>query len=214
MGVRSTLSYANLLGSTEDPDWKIYRYPVTPNGAITIANLLPGYLLKFDANRLNVIPALAADDALLDGICIDLPDPSSEGWTAASATFADGVTTSGSPVITSATAAFKSTDVGLVVTGAGIPANTVILSVQSATSVTLSNNATVTATAVSITIVNRTVTITPTDNTVGIAIEGTFDYNQIKYSDGTFPVSPAGQERLAVMGIALDKAVISGPFSP
>lgn len=61
----------------------------------------------------------------------------------------DGVTTSGSPVITSATAAWAALDVGMPITGAGIPANTVILSRQSATQVTLSANATATATGVS-----------------------------------------------------------------
>jgi|SRR6516165_3891284 hypothetical protein len=218
MGVRSTLGYANLLGSTEDPDWKIYRYPFTPGGGVTLATLFAGAVVYFDATRANLLPGLAANDAQLDGIVIDLPDQSSEGFTVANATFADGVYTAGSlNQLTSASAAFTSSDVGKVVTAGGtvtLPPNTVILSVQSATQVTLSNAASAAGTAQSFTIVGRTVTVTPTDQTIGVAINGTFDFNQIKYADGSATISAAGQERLAVMGIVLDKAVISGPFSP
>jgi Pectate lyase superfamily protein len=67
-------------------------------------------------------------------------------------TFADGVTTNNSAVVTSATAAFVATDVGRYVTGTGIPLGTWIASRQSATQVTLSQNATATATGVSITL--------------------------------------------------------------
>lgn len=74
---------------------------------------------------------------------------------AADITFADGATTSGAATLTSATAAFKASDVGKKVTGAGIPAGTTILSRDSATQVTLSANATATATGVAVTIVNR-----------------------------------------------------------
>lgn len=72
------------------------------------------------------------------------------------ATFTDGATTSASPIITSATAAFVQADVGKTITGTGIPAATTILSVQNATTATLSANATATATGVSITITART----------------------------------------------------------
>jgi hypothetical protein len=221
MPVRSTLTYANLLGSTEDPDWKIYRYPFVANGPNGLPQMQPGYLFKFDATMAHVTPALSggADDTLLDGIIIDLPDQWIEASTAADATFADGVTTAGSTTVSSATAAFVGTDVGKVMTGAGIPANAVIMSVQSATAVTLSLAATVTATAVSITIKGRTVTVNQTDQTVGVAIMGTFDGNQIHYGDAgtvTPPVAltPAAIERLQLKGIVLDPAVISGPYSP
>lgn len=59
-------------------------------------------------------------------------------------TVSDGVTTgtNSSPVITSATAAFNQEDVGKPISGAQIPASTTILSVESATSATMSANAT------------------------------------------------------------------------
>lgn len=64
----------------------------------------------------------------------------------------DGATTSGSPNITSATAAFSQDDVGKPISGAGIPAATTILSVTSATAAVMSANATATATGVTFTI--------------------------------------------------------------
>lgn len=64
----------------------------------------------------------------------------------------DGVTTNTSTAVTSATAAFAAGDVGLPISGAGIPANTTIASVQSATAATLSAAATATATGVTFTI--------------------------------------------------------------
>ena len=69
----------------------------------------------------------------------------------------DAVTTNGSAVVTSATAAFKALDVGRLVTGSGIPAtpSTTILAVNSPTQVTLSANATATATGVTLTIPYR-----------------------------------------------------------
>jgi hypothetical protein len=54
----------------------------------------------------------------------------------------DGVTTNGSATLTSATAAFTSADVGNPITGTNIPAATTISGYTSATSVTLSQNAT------------------------------------------------------------------------
>lgn len=63
----------------------------------------------------------------------------------------DGVTTSGSNVITSATANFStSTDLGMLVTGPGIPLYATIASIQSSTQATLSSNATISATGVSL----------------------------------------------------------------
>lgn len=64
----------------------------------------------------------------------------------------DGVTTNGSPVITSATGLFNQSDIQATVTGTGIPASTTILSVQSATQATLSANATATGSGISLTI--------------------------------------------------------------
>lgn len=67
-------------------------------------------------------------------------------------TFADAATTAASAVLTSATAGFSIEDVGSPISGTGIPAATTILSVQSATSITLSANATATGMGVTITL--------------------------------------------------------------
>ena len=64
-------------------------------------------------------------------------------------TVTDAVTNS-TATLTSATAAFSATDIGAAVTGSGIPANTTIASVESATSVTLSASATLSASGVEI----------------------------------------------------------------
>jgi hypothetical protein len=64
----------------------------------------------------------------------------------------DGVTTSSSAAITSATAAFSTDDVGKPISGTNIPASTTILSVQSATAATLSANATGSGTSITFTI--------------------------------------------------------------
>lgn len=63
-------------------------------------------------------------------------------------TVADGVTTSGSPTITSATAAFSVDDIGKPISGTGIPAASTIIAVASTTSATLSANASATGTAI------------------------------------------------------------------
>lgn len=65
---------------------------------------------------------------------------------------ADGVTTSGDATVTSATAAFAATDVGRPIAGTGIPDNTTITTINSATSVELSQNATASGTDITITI--------------------------------------------------------------
>lgn len=64
----------------------------------------------------------------------------------------DGVTTSGSAAITSASASFNASDIGNPISGTGIPAATTILSVQSATAATLSANATASGTSISFTL--------------------------------------------------------------
>tara|TARA_R110000868_G_scaffold233628_2_gene487366 strand:- start:6122 stop:9430 length:3309 start_codon:yes stop_codon:yes gene_type:complete len=92
-------------------------------------------------------------------------------WTGTAAgrskTVTDGVTTSGSAVLSSATAAFKGANVGDSISGTGIPANTTISSVQSATSITMSASATVTNTGVSVTIAK------PVTNIAGQGCAGT-----------------------------------------
>lgn len=71
-------------------------------------------------------------------------------------TFSDGSSTTGSATYTSATAAFTAADVGRTITGANIPASTTISAVGSATTITLSANATATGSGLSFTIVERT----------------------------------------------------------
>jgi hypothetical protein len=66
--------------------------------------------------------------------------------------FTDGVTTSSSTTLTSATAAFTSADVGRTISGSGISGGTTISSVTNGTTIVLSAAATATATGVSITI--------------------------------------------------------------
>ncbi len=64
----------------------------------------------------------------------------------------DGVTTNTDATVTSATAAFTAGDVGLTITGTGIPALATILSVTNSTTIEISANATATATGVTLTI--------------------------------------------------------------
>jgi hypothetical protein len=81
-----------------------------------------------------------------------VPPPQISDVAATARVVADGVTVSGSPTVTSATAAFQSTDVGGTISGTGIPANSTILVVTNSTTVTISANATASATGVSVTI--------------------------------------------------------------
>ena len=84
------------------------------------------------------------------------------------ASVADGATTSGSPTVTSASAAFAAGDVGSPISGAGIPASSYIGVRNSATSIGLSSspvantpvNATATATGVTLTMGRRAAALT------------------------------------------------------
>lgn len=67
-------------------------------------------------------------------------------------TVTDGVTTSGSTAISSATAAFSTDDVGKPISGTGIPSGATIASVTSATAAVLSANATASGTGVTFTL--------------------------------------------------------------
>lgn len=72
--------------------------------------------------------------------------------------FTDGVTTSGSPTVTSASGGgFTSALVGAAISGSGIPAGATVASVGGPTSLTMSVNATASAGSVRITIVSATV---------------------------------------------------------
>lgn len=70
--------------------------------------------------------------------------------TAPATVVADGVTTNGSNVVTSATAAWAATDVGHQISGTGIQSNTVIVRRVSATTIWISKNATATGTGISL----------------------------------------------------------------
>jgi hypothetical protein len=74
MSIKSQLFPVNLLSHDDDPNWKVVRYPFTDAAPEVIAKMLPGFLVKFNAGLTAVLPALQADDAVLGGIIIDLPD--------------------------------------------------------------------------------------------------------------------------------------------
>lgn len=83
-------------------------------------------------------------------------------------TAANGTTTTGSPVISSATAAFSNLDLGAAVTGTGVGASATIISVQSATQATLNVNSTATSSAVAFTIIPIALAIGSTFPALGI----------------------------------------------
>ena len=82
----------------------------------------------------------------------------------------DAVLTEAETTITTATAAFTAADIGLAITGSGIPAAATIASVTSATEAALSAAATASATGVTITIAGRTpaYTVAPSYNTAAL----------------------------------------------
>jgi hypothetical protein len=134
MAIKDSVLFTNIL-SWDDVDVVVRRYQYTDAGALTLAAAKIGHIVKFDAARANVLGAVAADDAVLEGIIVDLPN---------------------------------NTDV---------PSGT-----------------------------NK--------NTVGVALAGAFDKNNVFYSDNTQPISAAGQERLRDLGIFIDPATPAGAFAP
>jgi hypothetical protein len=72
VAIGSTITRTNLITGTI-PASKVQRFPFTDAAPEVLAKMLPGFLVKFDATALKVLPALPADDALLDGIIIDVP---------------------------------------------------------------------------------------------------------------------------------------------
>lgn len=76
----ATASYIpyTLLSHDINPRWKVVRYPFTNATGLTIADMKPGYVIKFNTNHDRVLGAVAADDATLDGIIVDLPDPADD----------------------------------------------------------------------------------------------------------------------------------------
>jgi len=73
MAIKDSVNFANIQ-SFDSEDWFVRRYPYTDAGALTVAVAKIGHLVKFDATRSAVLGAVAADDAALEGIIVDLPD--------------------------------------------------------------------------------------------------------------------------------------------
>lgn len=67
----TTFQPVPLLSHDDDPNWKVVRMPFTAGGGVTLANVPIGALIKFGAARADVLGALAADDAVLEGVLID-----------------------------------------------------------------------------------------------------------------------------------------------
>ena len=106
----------------------------------------------------------------------------------------DGVTTSSSPTVTSATGAFAGNDVGAPISGTGIPTNSYIGAVNSATSVGLSSSATVN------TPVNATGAGTGVAITIGTA-----------YVSPTYPASPSTFS--SAVALSVPSVQIGGTFT-
>lgn len=62
-----------LLSHDDDPHWKLTRLPYV--GTPLLSTIKPGYLVKIGATLADVTGAVAADDAVLAGVVVDLPDP-------------------------------------------------------------------------------------------------------------------------------------------
>jgi hypothetical protein len=71
----STNPFTNVLGLGIHTTWKVFRYPFTGVATETVDKMQEGYLVKFNTAGDKVEPALAADDASLDGIIVGLPGP-------------------------------------------------------------------------------------------------------------------------------------------
>lgn len=100
---------------------------------------------------------------------------------------ADGVTTSSSTTITSATLAFVSSDIGKAITGTGITAGTTIAGITSGTSATLSAAATASGSSITFTIYKNKVTtisaISGTTITLASAVTTTVTNAVVQHDD-------------------------------
>ena len=112
---------------------------------------------------------------------INLTDLSAALPTSRSVT--DGVTTTASTAITSATANFTESDEGGTITGPGIPPGTVITEMTSATAATISNPATATATAVHFTITPPPWIDNPAPTAASVNLTGGGDGSPITFQD-------------------------------
>lgn len=138
MGIRGSIVFENILGMESNPDWKVKRLPFEETATETTARMKCGYLVKFNATEDGVIPALAADDAVLAGVIVGIPTDEETGIT--------GV------------------------------------------------------------------------KTMAIALQGSFNENNIEYADAwdapPTPLSAAAKARLRAINIYLDPAVPAGSFTP
>jgi hypothetical protein len=75
-------------------------------------------------------------------------------------TLTDGVTANADATVTSSSGAFTANDIGAKISGAGIPANTTIASINSGTSIEMSANATASASGVTLTITRSVISTT------------------------------------------------------
>jgi hypothetical protein len=75
MPILGSFAPIELLSHDPHPGWKVIRYPWTDVSPQVIGVMKPGFLVKFSSDKTHVLPALAADDANLIGIIVDLPDP-------------------------------------------------------------------------------------------------------------------------------------------
>lgn len=116
-------------------------------GAATVAEIVVAPGISFEMNPLDYV-------SCVNGVWTVLP-PSAMGRTVA-----DGATNSNG-VVTSATIAFVSQDVGAVIATPNLPSGTTILSLNSGTSVNVSATATATATSQNLTITRTTSQYTP-----------------------------------------------------
>ena len=83
MPIKGAFYPTNILGEGSGQDWKIFRYPFADAGTNTLDKMKAGFLVKFNAAGNGVEPALAADDAVLGGVLVDLPDPGEASTTVA-----------------------------------------------------------------------------------------------------------------------------------
>jgi hypothetical protein len=71
----TTFKPANLQSHDDDPSWKVKRLPFADGAGGNLANMQAGFLVKLNATQDGVVGALAADDAALDGVIVDVGDP-------------------------------------------------------------------------------------------------------------------------------------------
>jgi len=72
--IKDTVNFSNLMSFDDEPGWVVRRYPFTDAGALTIAAMQIGYLVKMNATQDGVLGAVGADDAVLAGVIVDLPN--------------------------------------------------------------------------------------------------------------------------------------------